>query len=95
MDVNRYNAEIRKAISAKYVECGKREAEIDWDTQELQSRLTRFMDGLDIISYQDYIDIRSSIDRLHHEKHVLSIQKIVWNEARELCLNIADQVDEG
>ena len=94
MDINRYNAAIRKAISAKYVECGKREAEINQEELELQAKLTRVMDGLEVIPYQEYIDIRSSIEQLHHEKHILSIQKSVWNDARELCLDIADQVDE-
>ena len=94
MDINRYNAEIRKAISAKYVECNNRQREIDREVSELQVRLTKFMDGYENIPYQEYIDIRSSIDQLHKEKHALSIQASVWNEARELCLDIADQVDD-
>lgn len=94
MDINRYNTRIRQAVSDKYVECGKRIAEIHKEESALQVRLTRFMDGIDNIPYQEYIDIRSSLEQLHMEEHIISIRRDVWSEARELCLDIADEMDE-
>lgn len=95
MDINRYNTRIRQAISDKYVECNKRKQEISKKSLELQSKLSRYMDGKEILTYQEYTDLHSSLGMLHHEDDMLDIQIAVWDEARELCLNIADEMCEG
>lgn len=88
MDNNQCNSSIRQAISNKYVECSKRKREIIAQILELRSRLSDFMNGLTTLSYTEYIDIKSSLDRLQHEDETLEIQIAVWNDAREICLNI-------
>lgn len=94
MDINRYNTRIRQAVSDKYVECGKRQRAIEQETLELQRKLKNFMDGVEQLTYQEYVDVRSSIDALDRESRELDIRRAVWDEARELCLDIADEMCE-
>lgn len=94
MDINRYNTRVRQSISDKYVECNKRKQEIGQQLLELRFKLTRYMDGTEALTYKEYIDTKSTIDQLHRENDALAIQIGVWDEARELCLDIADEMDE-
>ena len=94
MDINRYNTRVRQAISDKYVEANKRKQEISRQLEEQRIELAKFMDGKKTLTYKEYIDVKSSIDQLHREDDRVSIEIELWNEAREICLNIADEVDE-
>jgi predicted translin family RNA/ssDNA-binding protein len=94
MDINRYNTRIRQAVSDKYVECSKRHQEIAHELQELRRKLKSFMDGEEQLTYQEYVDVKSAIDFLNREDDELYIKIAVWDEAREICLNIADEMCE-
>lgn len=94
MDINRYNTRIRQAVSDKYVECSKRKQEIVHKDLELRRKLTNFMNGEEQLTYQEYVDVKSAIDAIWREDRELDIKLAVWDEARELCLNIADEMCE-
>lgn len=94
MDINRYNTRVRQAMSDKYVECSKRKRNIQQETLELQRKLSRFMDGEENLTYREYIDVKSAITMLDNEARELDIKIAVWDEARELCLNVADDMCE-
>jgi adenylate cyclase class IV len=94
MDINRYNTRVRQAMSDKYVECSKRKQENEQKILKLRRKLNSFMDGEEQLTYKEYIDVRSSIDIVSHENYELDFELAVWDEARELCLNIADEMCE-
>lgn len=94
MDINRYNTRVRQAMSDKYVECSKRKQENEQEILKAKRKLTSYMDGEEQLTYKEYIDVRSTIDILSLENNELDIELAVWDEARELCLNIADEMCE-
>lgn len=94
MNIDFYNTRIRQAVSDRYVECGRRQRAIDVETRELKRKLTNFMDGIEQLTYREYVDVKSSLDNLSRESRELDIRRAVWDEARELCLNIADEMCE-
>ena len=93
MDINRYNTRVRQAVSGKYIECSKRLQEVGKQMHDTEVRLNRYLNSDEQLTYREYIDLKSSIGRLRNEKIELSIALDVWNEAREICLDIADEMD--
>lgn len=93
MDINRYNTRVRQAISDKYVECTKRKQEIGTQLLILRNKLTSFMDDEITLTYTDYTNLKSSIDELNRELKRLDIERDIWDKAREICLDIADEMD--
>lgn len=75
-------------IRANYVDCSRRKREVNKQLTEQTAKLTRFMDGEENLTYKEYIDVKSTIDQLYHEDAILDIQISVWDEAREICLNV-------
>lgn len=94
MDIDFYNTRIRQAVSDKYVECSKRKQENEQEILKAKRKLTSYMDGEEQLTYKEYIDVRSTIDILSLENNELDIELAVWDEAREICLNIADEMCE-
>ena len=92
MDINRYNTRVRQAMSDKYVECSKRMQEIEREKLEQRRTLERYMAGEETLTYREYKDLKSSLDCLYSEYRELDIRLAVWDEAREICLNIADEM---
>lgn len=92
MDLDRYNTRVRQAISDKYVECSKKKQEISNQMILLRSKLSDYMTGNIVLTYKEYIDLKSSLNILHDEEDELDIEIAVWDEAREICLNIADEM---
>ena len=83
-----YHSRILNNIRAQYVDCSKRKREVNKQLTELTEKLTRFMDGKENLTYIEYIDVKNDIDRLYREDARLDIALAVWDEAREICLNI-------
>lgn len=95
MNIDRYNTRIRQAVSDKYVECNKKKREITQQIMTARRKLIAYMDGDETLTYREYIDLKSSIDNLYREDDKLDIQIAVWDEARELCLNIEDEMRDA
>ncbi len=95
MDINRYNTRVRQAISDEYVKCNKRRREIDIQATDLEHKLTAYMNGEIVLTYQEYIDVKSELNALHLEHDRLDIERGIWEQAREICLDIADEMDGG
>lgn len=68
--------------------------EVNKQLTELTETLTRFMDGKENLTYIEYIDVKNDIDQCYHDDAVLDIQLSVWDEAREICLNIIYETDD-
>ena len=88
MDINKYNTRVRQAISDNYVEYSKTKSMLVRERANVVERLKLEEKTL---SYKDYISLQERADRLAKEIEELNIQIDIWDKAREICLNIADE----
>lgn len=90
----KYHHRILNNIRAMYVDCSTRKREINKQLTELNIKLKQFMNGEKNLTYKEYIDVKSNICQLQHEEIEVDIQLAVWDEAREICLNVIYEVEE-
>ena len=88
MDINKYNTRVRQAISDNYVEYSKTKSML---VRERVNAVERLKLEEKTLSYKDYISLQERADRLAKEIEELNIQIDIWDKAREICLNIADE----
>ena len=86
--MKKYNILVRQAISDKYVECSKTKSMVIKERQLLISRLELEKETL---PYNEYIRLQKKSETMAKEIEELSIQLNVWDMAREICLNVADE----
>lgn len=85
--MQKYNIQIRRAISDAYVECSKEKQSLMKEYTDISKRLATEQDK---ISYKEYIKLKRDADFLQREIEDLSIRLDTWDKAREICLNIID-----
>lgn len=85
----KYNTKVRQAISDKYIECTKIKGEVLRQLEEIAQRLANEKDKL---TYSEYLNLKSKAGYLENRIKELNIQIDIWDEAREICLNVADEV---
>ena len=83
--MQKYNTQIRRAISDAYVECSKEKQKLLREHTLLYQRL---MNEKDKISYKEYINLQNYFECISREIEDLSIRLDTWDKAREICLNI-------
>lgn len=88
MDINKYNTRVRQAISDELVKCSKRKQEY---RDEYVAILRRLDNEADTLSYREYKKLEDEADFLVEMRQIEDIRYDVWDEAREICLNIADE----
>lgn len=90
MNKNRYNTKVRQAMSDKYVKSSqkKKELEDEWCliSQKLSNNETR-----NAMKYNEYCEMKQKAETIQREINRLSIEREVWDMARELCMDIADE----
>lgn len=89
MDTNKYNTRVRQAISEEYVKCSKRKQELTNDVNIITVRLSNEADTL---SYREYRRLETENERLLKMIETEKIKLDIWDMAREICLNIADEL---
>lgn len=87
--MEKYNTKIRQAISNEYVKCSKRKIQLTRDLEEIAVKLE---ENKNILTYNKYISLENEASRLHQEIKNEKIKIDVWDMAREICLNIADEM---
>ena len=87
--VEKYNTRVRQAISDNYMEYSKTKAMAEKERENVIERLRLETKTL---PYRDYIALQEKADRLVKEIEELNIQIDIWDKAREICLNIADEM---
>lgn len=85
-----YNSSIRVAISEKYRECGKEETILVRRTEELHNFLES-EEGRSL-PWREHADLESELSNCARKLDVIRIRRETWEQARELCLDIADEV---
>lgn len=87
MNINKYNTRVRQAISDEYVKCSKRKQEIFQRINDIESELKDKGESLTRKEYKDLVKERYSLLELYKLEDV---KLDVWDKAREICLNNAD-----
>ena len=85
--MKKYNTLVRQAISDIYVEYSKTKSMVIKERQLIISRLELEKETL---PYNEYIRLQKKSETMAKEIEELSIQLNVWDMAREICLNVAD-----
>lgn len=89
MDMNRYNTRVRQAMSDAYVECSKRRNEVRHEFNKLDEKLAN---EKETISYAEYKRLCRKAEELEKEYERLKIEWETWDKAREICMEIADEM---
>lgn len=87
--IEKYNTRVRQAMSDEYVKCAKRKTQLLKKYEEVAERLKIEKDTL---SYRQYKELECKADDLKRQHEYEKIRHDVWAQAREICLNIADEV---
>ena len=85
-----YNSEVRKAISDRYVHYSHIKRDRINEKMEIEDKLKH----PDKHSYEDYCTFQKISQNLSTEIKELEIKIITLDEAREICLNVADSIKE-
>ena len=88
--INKYNTTVRCAMSDKYVECTKKKCEIGRKYNDLYS-LLHSVEGKNL-PYNQYLKLQKELEYYDREHHRLQIELSIWGEARDICMDIADEV---
>lgn len=91
MNIDYYNTRVRQAISDEYVKCSKKIEEYEREYAVTTARLASEKDSL---SYSEYKQLEDRCDFLRKMREVQAFKLDVWDQAREICLNIADEMEE-
>lgn len=91
MSIDYYNTRIRQAISDEYVKCSKKRYEY---ADQYGALTERILNECDTLPYTEYIRLCEERDELGRLMRNENIKLDVWDQAREICLNIADEMEE-
>ena len=90
MDKNRYNTKVRQAMSDKYKETSKKKAELENELYAISIQLTK--DEIKkTMTYSEYMELNQQAKVIQTEIDRLNIERDVWDKAREICMDIADE----
>ena len=87
--LERYNTRVRQAISDNYMEYSKTKVMVE---KERETVIERLRLEAKTLPYRDYVSLQEKAERLAKEIEELNIQIDIWDKAREICLNIADEM---
>jgi hypothetical protein len=89
MDENRYNTKVRLAMSERLKKCSK-------DKYESERRIIdindTFLTKSHELSYTEACELIEERKRLEKDIERLTIERELWDAAREICLDIADEM---
>lgn len=90
--LNRYSTLVRQAMSDKYVECAKRRGELYREGLIIYNRLEKEQDTL---SYRQYMELKAELEQVRQLEHDEIVKRDIWDQAREICMECADEVFGG
>lgn len=88
MDIDKYNTRVRQAISDELVKCSRRKQEY---RNKHTCTMARLASEKDTLPYSEYMQLEKEREFLVRMQEVEDIKLDVWDMAREICLNIADE----
>ena len=89
MDILKYNTRVRQAMSDSYVDCSR---QINSLEKEMDGIITYLEENDSTIPYTEYLKLLDKKDRIESQIENLRIERNVWDKAREICLDVADEM---
>ena len=90
MDKNRYNTKVRQVMSDKYKETSQKKAELENKLYAISLQLTK--DEIKkTMAYSEYMELNRLTKVIQTEIDRLNIECDIWDKAREICMDIADE----
>lgn len=90
MDENKYNTKVRRAMSEELVKTSKLLSEVRRELEKTNNQLNNESVKL-TMSYSEYIKLKEKAEKLLDRAYRLSIENEIWDKAREICMDIADE----
>lgn len=87
--MEKYNTRVRQAMSDEYVKCSKTKCQL---SREYEKVLEMLKTEKDTLSYRKYKELECKAEDLKAQYETEKIRLDVWDVAREICLNIADEM---
>lgn len=90
--LSRYSTLVRQAMSDKYVECTKKKCLLSKEIEIIRRSLEN---EKDILPYNRYVEFQNELKDLEQKYHDHRIILDMWDQAREICMECADEVFGG
>lgn len=87
--MEKYNTRVRQAMSEEYVKSSKKKAQLQKEYADVLDLLENSKDRL---TYREYIALQKQSEDLKRQYEDEQIRFDIWDQAREICLNVADEV---
>lgn len=87
--IEKYNTRVREAMSEEYVKSSKKKAQLQ---REYEKVLERLDTEASTLCYNEYITLQKRSEDLKRQYEDEQIRFDIWDQAREICLNVADEV---
>lgn len=85
-----YNSKVRQVISDEYVKKLKEKSETIKTLEQISIKLANEQN---ILTYSEYMKLKDNANYLHRKIEDLQIEIDTWDNAREICLNIAENYE--
>lgn len=85
----KYNTRVRQAMSEEYVKSSKKKAQLQRKCEDILESLAT---GKDNLSYNEYVALEEKARKIQRQYEDEQIRFDIWDQAREICLNVADEV---
>lgn len=89
MDENRYNTKVRLAMSERLKKCSKDIQEGERRIIDINNEILNKRNELSYVEFEELINEHKSLEKTVER---LKIELDVWYDAREICLDIADEM---
>lgn len=90
MDENKYNTKVRRAMSKELVKTSKLRAKVIKELEKTNNQLNDKNVKL-TMPYSEYVQLKEKAKELQDRVYRLSIETELWDKAREICMDIADE----
>ena len=87
--MEKYNTKVRQAISDEWVRCSKQKAEMEKEYEKIALQLAN---DNGILTHKQYLKLSGDAEHLRRKIEDLGVELDTWDKAREICLNIADEM---
>lgn len=84
-----YNTKVRQAISDEYVRCSKEKSKTMKNIEQISLRL---VNERNILTYSEYLKLKDEAECLRRKAESLQIEVDTWDKAREICLDVTDEL---
>lgn len=88
-NIEKYNTQVRQAISDELIKCNILKAKAMKEYEDIAIKLANYDDDL---THNEYLNLSHRGEFLQRKIEDLGIESDIWDKAREICLNIADEI---